>query len=87
MNIQAEAAVPYELANAPQSHQSDALTARNNGFVAIGKKMRIVFNTGRDLNVFNVQSFNVDGQWWRITDGEGRFFVVDPAKVNYTETK
>lgn len=52
-----------------------------------GKKIRIVFAEGRDLNVFDVQSFNVDGQWWRITDAKGAFYVVDPTKVNYTETK
>lgn len=56
------------------------------GIVIQGKKIRIVFKEGRDLNIFDIQSFNVDGQWWRITSGEGRFYIVDPAKVNYTET-
>lgn len=61
--------------------------AARSGFDIVGKKVRIVFTQGRDLNIFNIQSFNVDGQWWRITDGDGHNFVVDPAKVNYTETK
>lgn len=53
----------------------------------VGKKLRVVFTKGRDLNIFNVADFNVDGQWWRVTDGEGRLYVIDPAKVNYTEQK
>ncbi len=57
------------------------------GIDITGKKMRIVFAKGRDLNIFNVQTMNVDGQWWRITDGDGVLHVVDPKKVNYTETK
>ena len=57
------------------------------GIDITGKKMRIVFGKGRDLNIFNVQTMNVDGQWWRITDGDGHLYVIDPKKVNYTETK
>ena len=53
----------------------------------VGKKLRVVFSSGRDLNIFDVQDMNVDGQWWRITDGKSRLYVVDPAKVNYTEQK
>lgn len=52
-----------------------------------GKKIRVVFQQGRDLNIFDVQDFNIDGQWYRITDGQGRLYVIDPAKVNYTEQK
>lgn len=64
-----------------------AKQAARSGIDITGKKMRIVFKKGRDLNIFNVQTMNVDGQWWRITDGDGHLYVVDPAKVNYTETK
>jgi hypothetical protein len=52
-----------------------------------GMKIRVVFTEGRDLNIFDVQDFNIDGQWWRITDGQGRLYVIDPAKVNYSEQK
>ena len=57
------------------------------GIDITGKKMRIVFKKGRDLNIFNVQTMNVDGQWCLITDGDGHMYVVDPIKVNYMETK
>lgn len=81
-----EQPTPVELIESVAT-KPDTATVRNSGFDARGKKMRIVFKKGRDLNIFNVQSLNFDGSWWRITDGEGRLFVVDPAKVNYTETK
>ncbi|QXP44075.1 hypothetical protein [Stappia phage SI01] len=55
--------------------------------LAHGKKIRIVFKAGRDLNIFGVKNVNVDGQWWRITDEEDRLYVVNPAQVNYTEQK
>lgn len=64
-----------------------AKQAARSGIDITGKKMRIVFGKGRDLNIFNVQTMNVDGQWWRITDGDGHLYVIDPKKVNYTETK
>ena len=64
-----------------------AKQAARSGIDITGKKMRIVFAKGRDLNIFNVQTMNVDGQWWRITDGDGHLYVIDPKKVNYTETK
>ncbi len=86
MSFKAEQPAPYELANV-NVPVPDKTTARNGGFEARGKKMRIVFREGRDLNIFKLASFNVDGQWWRITDEAGNFYVVDPAKVNYTETK
>ena len=57
LNTKPEAVVPYELANAPASHQSEALTARED-------KNRIAKMLG-----------------------EARFYVIDPQKVNYTETK
>lgn len=53
----------------------------------LGKKVRIVFKQGRDLNIFNVTDFNVDGSWWRITDGQGRLYVINPDNVNYQEQK
>ena len=71
---------------AMKSDQSAKKAARS-GIDITGKKMRIVFGKGRDLNIFNVQTMNVDGQWWRITDGDGHLYVIDPKKVNYTETK
>lgn len=52
-----------------------------------GKKCRIVFKEGRDLNIFDIADYNVDGQWWRITDSKGRLYVVNPEHVNYSEQK
>ncbi len=75
-----------QLPQAGNPNQTAKQAARS-GIDITGKKMRIVFGKGRDLNIFNVQTMNVDGQWWRITDGDGHLYVVDPKKVNYTETK
>lgn len=89
MQFAPEPKVPEELRNAPIMPvplMSSSMDIRA-GLPVQGKKMRIVFKKGRDLNIFGLKHMNVDGQWWRITDSEGRLYIVDPAKVNYTETK
>jgi hypothetical protein len=50
-------------------------------------KLRIVFQSGRDLNIFDCVEQNLDGSWNRYTDSKGRQYIVDPAKVNYIEVK
>ncbi|QWY83588.1 hypothetical protein [Rhizobium phage RHph_X2_26] len=60
-----------------QQHSATVLEARR----------RVVFKEGRDLNIHNVVKINLDGSWWRIWDEEGRFFLIDPNKVNYVEVK
>lgn len=62
-------------------------TSQPAGVKHVGMKYRIVFINGRDLNIFDVQDVNLDGQWNRYTDGRGVLYLVDPAKVNYIEVK
>ena len=46
-------------------------------------RRKIVFCTGRDLNLRDVLEVNVEGSWWRIKTKDGKLHLVDPAKVNY----
>lgn len=52
-----------------------------------GKQLTYVFNTGERLHIFNVQEQNLSGAWYRITDGDGHLYVIDPAKVLYIVSK
>ncbi|QIG68425.1 hypothetical protein EVB62_023 [Rhizobium phage RHph_TM33] len=46
-------------------------------------KRKIVFSEGRDLNLRDVTSVNLDGQWHRVTCADGSFYLVNPDRINY----
>lgn len=50
-------------------------------------KHRIVFKSGRHLNLFGVTKVNLDGSWTRVWDGKGTCYMYDPASVDYIEIK
>ena len=52
-----------------------------------GKQLTYVFVTGERLHIFNVQDQNLSGAWYRITDGNGDLYVIDPDKVLYIISK
>ncbi len=56
--------------------------------VAVDKtfpKHRIVFKSGKHLNLFGVTKVNLDGSWTRVWDGRGKVFMYDPGSVDYIE--
>ncbi|QOE32089.1 hypothetical protein CPT_Palo_030 [Rhizobium phage Palo] len=46
-------------------------------------KRKVVFSEGRDLNLRNVQSVNLDGQWHRVATEDGSLYLVNPDHINY----
>lgn len=46
-------------------------------------KRKIAFVSGAHLNLRDVVEVDVSGTWWRIFTKDGKFHLVDPAKVNY----
>lgn len=53
-----------------------------------GKQVTIKFIGEQErLNLFGVTEYNVSGSWWRITDNNGEYYVIDPAKVQWVKTK
>lgn len=46
-------------------------------------KRKVVFKEGRDLNLRDVVSVNLDGQWHRITTADGKLHLVNPDHINY----
>jgi len=55
--------------------------------MADGEKHRIVFKSGKHLNIFGVKHVNLDGSWTRVTDHKDTVFMYDPASVDYIEIK
>ena len=49
--------------------------------------LRIVFKSGRDLNIFGVVDTNLKGQWNRYKTSDGSLFIVNPENINYIEVK
>ena len=52
-----------------------------------GKQLTYVFTSGQRLHIFDVQMQNLSGAWYRIQDGTGQEFIIDPAKVLYIVSK
>lgn len=50
-------------------------------------KHRVVFKSGKHLNVFGVTKVNLDGSWTRVWDDRGNCYMYDPASVDYIEIK
>lgn len=50
-------------------------------------KHRVVFKSGKHLNVFGVQKVDLNGSWSRIWDHKGTCFMYDPDSVDYIEIK
>jgi hypothetical protein len=46
-------------------------------------KRKIAFVSGAHLNLRDVVEVDVSGTWWRVFTKDGKFHLVDPAKVNY----
>lgn len=50
-------------------------------------KHRVVFTSGKHLNIFGVKKVDLSGSWSRIWDYRGVCHMYDPAKVDYIEIK
>lgn len=50
-------------------------------------KHRIVFKSGRHLNVFGVKKVDLNGSWTRVWDYKGVCFMYSPESVDYIEIK
>lgn len=46
-------------------------------------KRKVVFAQGRDLNLRDVVSIDVGGQWWRVKTADSKLHLVNAANVNY----
>lgn len=46
-------------------------------------KRKVVFAQGRDLNLRDVLSIDVGGQWWRVKTADGKLHLVNAVNVNY----
>lgn len=50
-------------------------------------KHRIVFKSGKHLNVFGVTKIDLSGSWVRLWDGEGDLYTYEAASVDYIQIK
>lgn len=50
-------------------------------------KHRIVFKSGKHLNIFGVKEIDLSGSWTRVWDYKGTRFMFDANSVDYIEIK
>lgn len=63
----------------PQDKTADFVASET----VLENKRKIVFAQGRDLNLRDVLSIDVGGQWWRVKTADGKLHLVNAANVNY----